>query len=95
MESLLRSPDNDAGLSEHQIAKFSEDGFLVIDDVFSSEDVDNLREASVDSAVKEAQDQKGFAEDRSSLEHYDLWRSLHGACQALQEHRPNPPANRR
>lgn len=52
----------DCVLSEGEIEAFERDGYVVVDDVFSPEDVETLRAASEDPAVREAQEQKGFSE---------------------------------
>lgn len=60
MASLLIP--HEANLTDEQICAFDSDGFLVIDDVFTPEDVESLRKAAADSSVMEAQNEKGFAE---------------------------------
>ena len=49
-------------LTPPQIDQFKEDGFLVIDDLFASGEVDELREACEAPSVVEAQSSKGFEE---------------------------------
>jgi len=44
-------PQQTTELTESEIAQFQEDGFLVIDDVFSPEDVEALRQATQDPAI--------------------------------------------
>ena len=62
MSNYLDSPTGGNVLSEDQKTQYHEDGFLVIDDVFSPKDVETLREAAADSAVQSDQASKGFAE---------------------------------
>jgi len=58
----LTKPTGDVSLSDGEQRQFDEDGYLVIDDVFSDQEVARLREATEDAAVVEAQNEKGFAE---------------------------------
>ena len=62
MSNYLDLPSGGNSLSDEQKAQYHEDGFLVIDNVFSPEDVETLREAAADSAVQSDQASKGFAE---------------------------------
>lgn len=59
---ILEPAAGDCGLSEAEVSRFEEDGFLVIDDVFSDADVERLRAASEGEAVRKALDEKGIAE---------------------------------
>lgn len=49
-------------LTPEQIEAYERDGFVVIDDVFTADDVAILREASEDAAVRDGLEQKGIAE---------------------------------
>jgi phytanoyl-CoA hydroxylase len=49
-----------AGLTDSEIEKFKEDGFLVIDNVFSPEDVQSLIQATQDPAIVEEIQKRDF-----------------------------------
>jgi phytanoyl-CoA hydroxylase len=47
-------------LTPEQVKQYREDGYLVVDGLFSPEEVERLREAADDPKVKEALDRQGF-----------------------------------
>jgi phytanoyl-CoA hydroxylase len=62
MRKLLSNPEGATQLDAGEIEQFERDGYLVIDDVLTTDDVDVLREATANHSVLEAQEQKGFSE---------------------------------
>lgn len=82
--SLLEQPTSDLALDARQLEQFEQDGYLVVDDVITPEEVEILREATTDAAVKEAQEQKGFSE---KTVHLLAITTFHPAFMELAKHR--------
>ena len=58
----ISSPVALSTLSQEQQDAFWEQGFLVVDNVFTSEEVEALRAAASDPAIRGSQDERGYSE---------------------------------